>query len=136
MIPATTLHASAMAAIHAGAFPPGERWDEATFACLLQTPGALGLLDPRGGLVLTRHAGGEAEILTVGVLPGSRRQGVARDLLRAALAGLSGPAFLEGAAGNTAALGLYGALGFVECGRRRGYYGAGRDALVLRFNAA
>lgn len=40
--------------------------------------------------------------------------------------------FLEVAADNDAARALYAKLGFVEAGRRHGYYGDGADALVLR----
>ncbi len=69
VIAVTALHAAALAAIHAAAFPPGERWDAAAFAGLLATPGTFGLLDERGGFVLARQAGGEAELLTLAVLP-------------------------------------------------------------------
>jgi ribosomal-protein-alanine N-acetyltransferase len=44
--------------------------------------------------------------------------------------------FLEVDEGNAAAVGLYRSLGFVEVGRRKGYYssgeGPGGTALVLR----
>ena len=136
MIAATPFHAAVLAEIHAAAFPLAERWDAAAFANLLQTPGASAWLDERGGFVLTRHAGGEAEVLTIAVLPGLRRQGIGRNLLAAAVEACDGPMFLEVAAGNTPALALYHALGFEECGRRRNYYGVGRDALVLRRDAA
>jgi ribosomal-protein-alanine N-acetyltransferase len=132
VITATPLHAAVLAAIHEAAFPPGERWDEAAFATLLQTPGASALLDERGGFVLTRHAGGEAELLTIAVDPRARRQGVGRSLLAAALADCDGPMFLEVASDNPAAGSLYTSLGFVRCGLRRDYYAPGRDALVLR----
>ena len=133
MIPATPAHIPAMAAIHAAAFPPGQRWDAAALASLLDMPGTFGWLDPRGGLVLARCAGGEAEILTLAVAPELRRQGVARALLGGVLAATApAPVFLEVAADNHPALALYAATGFAACGRRRAYYGAGRDALVLR----
>ena len=45
-------------------------------------------------------------------------------------------AFLEVAAGNVAAIGLYRAQGFAEAGRRRGYFrhadGWAEDAIVMR----
>ena len=128
----TALHAAALAAIHADAFPPGERWNEAAFAELLAMPGSYGWLDARGGLALARHAGGEAELLTLAVVPQARRQGLGRGLVAAVLAEACGPMFLEVAADNAAALALYAALRFLPCGRRRDYYGAGRDAVVLR----
>ena len=43
---------------------------------------------------------------------------------------------LEVAADNPAAVGLYAAAGFVEVARRRGYFSAGRDAVVMRRDAA
>ncbi len=133
MIDASPFHAESLAAIHAAAFPPGERWDASAMAGLLAMPGAFGLLDARGGMLLARSAGGEAEILTLAVVSHARRRGLARALLDRALAMLGDvPLFLEVSPGNAAALALYGAAGFKPCGRRRDYYGAGQDALLLR----
>jgi ribosomal-protein-alanine N-acetyltransferase len=39
---------------------------------------------------------------------------------------------LEVAEGNQAGRRLYGRAGFAVVGRRRGYYGGGEDALVMR----
>lgn len=135
MIAATPFHAAALAAIHAAAFPPAETWDAAALAGLLATPGAVALLDARGGFVLARQAGGEAEVLTIAVAPAARRQGVARALLAAMCAACDGPVFLEVAEDNLPATRLYAEAGFALCGRRRDYYGARRDALVLRREA-
>ncbi len=133
MTAATPHHAEALAAIHAAAFPPGERWTAQAFRELLESPGVFGALDSRGGLVLARCAGGEAEILTLAVHPAARRRGVGRALLlRAAAAAGDAPVFLEVAADNAGALALYRAARFEQCGCRAGYYGPGRDALVLR----
>ena len=100
---------------------------------LLAMPGVFGFIDGRGGFVLARLAGGEAEILTLAVVPGLRRQGLGRALLDQILAGMpETPVFLEVAVDNVPAIALYGAAGFVQCGRRAAYYGAGRDAIVLR----
>ena len=100
---------------------------------ILGMAGVFGFIDDRGGLIIARKAGGEAEILTLAVVPGSRRLGIARALVeRVALAAGDVTWFLEVAAGNTPALALYGHLGFTECGRRRDYYGQGQDALTLR----
>lgn len=125
-----------MAAIHAAAFPPGERWGADALALQLGLPGAFGLLAGPAGFVLARVAADEAEILTLAVLPGERRHGLGRLLLQAACdqAASHGATsmFLEVAAGNTAARALYAAEGFTQAGLRKNYYGAGRDALVLR----
>jgi len=126
-------HAKTLAALHAPAFPH-EPWDEGDFATLLAQPGVTALLDPRGGFVLWRIAADEAEILTLAVIP--RRQGIGTALMRAAIeaAGTAGAVamYLEVAAGNEAALGLYRNLGFNAAGRRNFYYPTGEDALVLR----
>lgn len=132
MIALAQCHAATLAAIHAEAFPPGERWNTAAFADLLGMPGVCGWLDPEGGFILAREAGGEAEVLTLAVVPQARRQGVARRLVTSAVALLACPVFLEVGEDNAAALSLYRSAGFAECARRRAYYGAGRDALVLR----
>ncbi|MDE2583284.1 MAG: GNAT family N-acetyltransferase [Rhodospirillales bacterium] len=135
MIPANLAAAAAMAAIHAESFPAGEAWDGSAFAAQLAQPGVFGRLDPQGGLVLARIAGDEAEILTLGVVPASRRRGLGRALLAAALAEAAARGarrvFLEVAVANQPALALYAAAGFTPVGRRRGYYADGQDALVL-----
>ncbi len=133
MTPATACHAAALAAVHAAAVPPGQRWDAAAMAEVLAMPGVAGWLDARGGLLLARCAGGEAEILALAVIPAARRAGLGRKLLDTALAAFADtPVFLEVAADNAAAQALYRAAGFEPCGRRPGYYGPGRDALLLR----
>ncbi len=133
MIALDPAHAAVLAAIHAATFPPGERWGEAAMAGLLASPGVFGFVDERGGCVLARAVAGEAEILTVAVSPVLQRRGVGRALLDAVLAVTDGlPVFLEVAADNMAARGLYASAGFVPCGHRRNYYGAGRDAVILR----
>ena len=78
----------------------------------------------------------EAEILTLAVIPGQRRHGIGRALLRAATrrAEAMGAAsmFLEVAVTNVAARALYATQGFAEAGIRRRYYADGTDALILR----
>jgi [ribosomal protein S18]-alanine N-acetyltransferase len=142
IVRATPLHAAAMAAIHAAAFPPGERWGADAMALQLGQPGAFGFIDPAGALLLGRVAADEAEILTLAVAPAVRRQGRAASLLRGAVAHVRGigarALFLEVGTGNEAARALYARAGFVEVGRRARYYADGSDALVLRldFSAA
>jgi ribosomal-protein-alanine N-acetyltransferase len=133
---ATPAHAAVMAAIHAAAFPPGQRWGPDAMALELALPGVFALVDPRGGMILARVAADEAEILTLAVLPESRRHGIARALLEeaAAVAATHGAAslFLEVALRNAPARALYAAAGFAEIGRRRRYYADGDDAMVMR----
>ena len=122
-----------MAAIHAAAFPAPEAWSERAMADVLAMPGAFGWLDRRGGLILARAAGGEAEVLTLAVMPAARRAGLGRALLGRAIASVPPmPWLLEVAACNGAALALYAAAGFSRCGVRRQYYPGGGDALLLR----
>lgn len=79
----------------------------------------------------------EGELEAVAVAPGWQRRGVARRLF----AGLADKlrrdevweVFLEVRASNSAALGLYAALGFSETGRRAGYYAdPEEDAVLMR----
>jgi ribosomal-protein-alanine N-acetyltransferase len=135
---ATLAHAAALAAIHAAAFPAGEAWGADAIALQVALPGAFGLIDERGGMLLARVAADEAEVLTLAVLPMARRQGIASALLHAALAEVKvrggGAAFLEVATVNSAARALYARFGFVEVGRRRRYYADSSDAIVLRLS--
>ena len=105
-------------------------------ALQLGLPGAFGLLDARGGMVLARVAADEAEILTIAVLPEARRRGLGRALLEAtateAAARGAVALFLEVSAENVPARALYAGHGFVPVGQRRGYYADGADALVMR----
>lgn len=134
--------AAALASVHAQAFD--RPWDAAVFENLLSGPGAFALLaakDGPAGLAVCRVAADEAEVLTLGVAPWARRSGVARALMAGAisLARQAGALtlLLEVDAENSAAIGLYESLGFVQAGRRKGYYdrGVGRtDALVMRLD--
>ncbi len=136
VIRAGVAHAAAMAAIHAAAFPPAERWSAESILATLATPGVLGLVAPAGGMALARIAATECELLTLAVAPDCRRHGLGRALLRAVMAhaeaGGAVALFLEVKATNAEALALYRQAGFVAIGRRRQYYADAVDALVLR----
>jgi ribosomal-protein-alanine N-acetyltransferase len=132
--------AAVIAALHVAAF--GEPWRAEDVALLLATYGSAARLavDAAGlpvGFVVLRHAGSEAEIVSIGVDPGRRRGGVGAALLTAAVeaAGLV-PLFLEVAEDNLPARALYRRAGFAAVGRRRAYYarpgGASVDAIVMR----
>jgi ribosomal-protein-alanine N-acetyltransferase len=131
-------HAAVLAAVHAAAFPPAEAWGEDAISLQLALPGVFGFLDERGGMLIARIAGQDAEVLTLAVQPGARRQGIARTLLRSAIAEARGRSatalFLEVATTNVAARALYRQAGFGEVGQRRRYYADGSDAIVLRMN--
>jgi ribosomal-protein-alanine N-acetyltransferase len=132
-----------MAAIHAEAFagPHDSPWSAAAISALLQQPGVFSV---RGedGFILMRGVAGEAEILTLAVRPAARRAGLGAGLVRMGLEGAvelgATRVFLEVAEDNVAARALYASAGFVEAGRRPGYYagtdGSRRDALLLVLN--
>lgn len=75
---------------------------------------------------------GEREILNLAVRPCFRRMGIASALLKQQLAHRA-TLFLEVRASNQAAQALYHQFGFVEIGRRHGYYQAPEEtAIVMR----
>lgn len=91
------------------------------------------------GFALVRAASDEAEILSIGVLPGWRGRGIGAQLLQEVLVDVrrrgAGRLFLEVGETNIAAQRLYGKAGFVQVGRRQDYYRVGdrrESALVLR----
>jgi ribosomal-protein-alanine N-acetyltransferase len=131
--PATAADIAALARLHAACFAQG--WTKTALRELLESPGIVALVAP-SGFVLARAIADEAEILTLAVTPEARRQGLATSLVSqtAEAATMRGALtmFLEVAAANRAALALYRRLGFREAGRRKAYYGAGEDALILR----
>jgi ribosomal-protein-alanine N-acetyltransferase len=88
------------------------------------------------GYAVAWSLGPEGEVLNLAVAPADRGRGTGRMLLDALLAELGRRAvrraFLEVRSSNMAARRLYEGAGFLEVGRRRGYYERPReDALVL-----
>jgi len=141
MIEAADASAAAMlAALHARAFD--KAWSEAEIAAILQNTAAFALVaraEAPQGFVLAWAAAGEAEILTVAVIPEARRRGVGASLVTsagvAALVRGAESMHLEVAEDNAAARALYAKLGYEEAGRRPGYYAGARaatDAIVMR----
>jgi len=132
------------AGLHAPAF--AHPWDVAEFEQLLSADNILadGAFEVPGdrltGMVLSRRAAGEAEILTIAVAAARRRHGIAKALMGAHLGRLSRlgikALFLEVATDNSAALSLYGGFGFRQVGERKGYYrradGSAIAAKILR----
>jgi ribosomal-protein-alanine N-acetyltransferase len=128
--------ADAMARLHATLFDVA--WDTATFKELLAFSGSLAFAASPGGavgperapepwgLIVGRVVLDEAEILTLGVAEQRRRLGIAGQLIEklCRVAGRRGAKrlHLEVAESNRAARSLYARLGFLEVGRRRGYY--------------
>jgi len=134
--------ATAIAKLHANSFRHG--WSDGEFERML---GERNIVAHRAmfgrslhGFILSRLAGGEAEILSVAVASARRGRGLARALLNLHLRRLAGlgvaAVFLEVDEDNEPARRLYQRAGFHEVGRRPGYYQHGPDqtapALVLR----
>jgi ribosomal-protein-alanine N-acetyltransferase len=116
---------------------PGQRWSASSVAGTLSVPGTVALLAPDACAIL-RAAAGEAEILTLAVLPAARGEGRATGLVRACIAEAAAAGalriHLDVAAPNAAARALYLSAGFVETGRRPGYYhspGGREDAILM-----
>jgi ribosomal-protein-alanine N-acetyltransferase len=142
LAPLPVTAAEPLALMHRACFPE-DPWDAEAFARLLALHGVFGRLawlgEAPAGFILARDLGEEAEILTLGVLPGMRRCGIGGMLLAAAVTEAGrrclGSVVLEVAADNEAARRLYGAAGFTRAGTRPRYYrraGAAIDALILR----
>ena len=114
-------------------------WTSDDFHNFLSDIGAFlftyGLIAFPDGMILCRVAADEAEVLTLCVRPSSRRQGVAEKLMRSAMVKAeemgANRLFLEVSTDNTAARNLYQSVGFSELARRRNYYAAGIDAIIL-----
>lgn len=120
---------------------PSEVWDEKALASLTQLSSTLTLVIEEQGIVaflLLQVTSPEAEILTLGVVPEKRRQGLAVLLLVAAMELLRAQGvqrlLLEVAKDNAAALSLYAKMGFTQKGHRKSYYkreGLTIDAFLL-----
>ena len=115
-------------------------WTEAMVAGSLGEPTVLAFLAEHEqdgvGYAIFQLAGGEIELLRLGVDPAWRRAGiggerVARGLAVALDRRLSA-CFLEVRADNAPARRLYERLGFAAAGGRRRYYSDGTDACIYR----
>ncbi len=96
------------------------------------------------GYAVLKLIAGEAELLTLAVVPEYQGQGLGRRLLQGVLeqareAGAE-QLFLEVRVSNAPAILLYRSTGFSDCGRRRDYYpnpdGSHEDALVMALAVA
>jgi ribosomal-protein-alanine N-acetyltransferase len=117
-------------------------WTEANFQDALAAGNLCVVGDLNGALAacaVLQLAGGEAELLTMAVLPAARRMGLGRQLLREvivrAAANRAEAIWLEVRESNAAAISLYRQAGFAEIGWRKGYYRTPEgheDALMMR----
>lgn len=115
------------------AFDPAfrEAWTARQLLQVLEAPGGWLLLaraEPEriSGFTLLRMAGDEAELLLCATSEHVRRQGIARQLMEAALVSArargASRMFLEVRESNHAARALYQRCGFSQIGIRPGYY--------------
>lgn len=138
IVPMAPQHLDVVVAIEAATTP--RPWSRAMFSEELDRTDRhyLVALDDAGALV--GFAGvallaGEAHVMTVHVVTAARGQGIGARLVTGLLdhardAGCHA-ATLEVGAANGPAHRLYGRLGFVERGRRPGYYPHGDDAVIM-----
>jgi ribosomal-protein-alanine N-acetyltransferase len=142
--PVDRAHGAVLSALHCESFDDG--WSPQSMDEVLRSPGVFALMafdgaDP-AGFALGRLAGDEAELLTLCVRPNARRGGIGHALVVALAACVPRvrAIFLEVGEDNPAARALYRGLGFVEVGRRPGYYARGGGvfaaALTLSANPA
>jgi ribosomal-protein-alanine N-acetyltransferase len=86
--------------------------------------------------VLVVAPGVEADVLTVAVLPDFTRRGIASqfmsELEKWSLSKQAPAMMLEVGVNNVSAIALYEKLGYENISTRKGYYGPGLDAFVMR----
>ena len=112
--------------------PETAQWplgDYSNFPVLVATVGAT----LAGFCSWRQSAPDEAEILNLAVDPEWRRRGVGSALLDAVFEQARGAIFLEVAEPNSPAIALYRKRGWVDVGRRSGYYNNGTiNAVVMK----
>ena len=137
-----------VAAIHGACFD--DAWSDDMIRRVLATTGAFGLVARASvdfsiaAFALARIVVDECELLSLGVAPDRRRQGIGAALLDAAMARAAALRvrhfFLEVGEFNTPARGLYESRGLKVVGRRADYYalegGGSMDALTMRCEPA
>lgn len=116
-------------------------WSVSAFEYELKNPLSLWLVAADGetvaGYVGSQTVMDESDMMNIAVAPAYRRQGIAEQLIASMIEGLqqrqSRCLTLEVRISNEPAIALYQKLGFLQVGRRPGYYRNPReDALILR----
>jgi len=113
-------------------------WNEAELVALFATAETFAIMNEQAFLIV-RLVLDEAEIITLGVLPSARKQGIAFKLMQVLKGFLIEQGiktlFLETKAGNFAAQRLYQKAGFATIALRKGYYhnqdGTVEDAMMM-----
>lgn len=119
---------SDLATLHAAAFTMPRPWTADEFASLIARKGVFLITHQTNGFALGRALAGEAELLTMAVVPNAQGQGIGHrlmdDFIAQARALGAEDVFLEVATTNAPAIALYLAHGFEDRGVRKGYYSA------------
>lgn len=130
----------AVLALEESGFEPAERWSLDSWQAELDNPDRLVLVrhDARGlvvGVATFSLVADSADLLRVIVAPDSRGRGIGTSLVRAGMdwakAVGARQMLLEVRPDNDPAVRTYRKLGFTPLNRRRDYYGAGIDAVVM-----
>lgn len=118
-----------------------DAWSENSIAGELTNPLSLWLVAMEGqqlaGYVGSQSVQGESDMMNLAVDPAFRRQGIGQLLIQSLVEQLAQKGnhclSLEVRASNVPAISLYEKAGFVQVGRRPGYYrNPKEDALILR----
>ena len=117
-----------------------DAWNEEAFAAVCRYPVLHGLVIEEDGNIVgyccTQVVFEEVELQNIAIEPSMRGRGLATKLLTAAEENaktLGGQhCFLEVRRGNAPAIGLYEKFGYERIGVRKGYYGDGEDAIVMK----
>jgi ribosomal-protein-alanine N-acetyltransferase len=128
--------------LHRACFPE-DPWDAEAIEQIMSIPGFFGRIgwanETPVGFALALALGDEAEIVSLGILPGYRRRRMGLAILDAVCGEArlrnADRVVLEVAFDNAAARALYAGRGFTVVGCRRNYYRRterGVDALILR----
>ena len=120
-----------LAQIHKLCFPD-KPWSESDFADLKKS--GCEIIASENGFIVWRVAADEAEIISIGVAPDARRNGIAETMIFLMEQELKKQSivnvFLEVSEVNTPAKNLYKKCGFKPTGRRPKYYD-GTDAIIM-----
>jgi ribosomal-protein-alanine N-acetyltransferase len=135
--PAQMRDARDFAAIHGASFARG--WGAGEFEQMIAERNTLVQRLRQGrsiiGFIVSRIGGDEAEILSVAIAKSAQGRGLSRNLVMTHLGHLAArgvrTVFLEVEEANAPARALYRRTGFVDVGRREGYYQAGGAAAVV-----
>jgi ribosomal-protein-alanine N-acetyltransferase len=144
--PLSKVLAGPLSMLHCACFPE-DPWNSSAIAEIMNLTGFFGRIarldDILTGFILALDLRKECDILSLGVLPERRREGIGSTLLDSVCSEgrVRGAEciVLEVAVDNSAALALYTGRGFMPVGHRRNYYQqASRrvDALILQLALA